>query len=78
VESSTAMTRTRIHSSCGSTASTMRAKIRVGIAIIRSLRRDRPWSVQPPTTAAVKDSITPSENDRMVAARATQIVVCAP
>src|SRR3546814_8147553 len=61
VDSSTAMTTTRIHSSCGSTASTIRAKMSVGIDIMRSFSRDSPWSAQPPATAAVKERMMPME-----------------
>ncbi|MNT89960.1 hypothetical protein D3C72_2307820 [compost metagenome] len=72
------MTRIRIHRCCGSTASTTRAKIKVGIAIIRSLKREKNWSTKPPMTAAVNDRIMPSENESTVAASATKMVVRAP
>ena len=68
----------RIQSCWGSTASTTRAKISVGIAIIRSLKREKAWSINPPVTAAVNDSSMPSEKESTVAASATKIVVRAP
>ena len=63
---------------CGSAASTTRAKIRVGIASSMSLMRLRIWSVQPPTTAAVKESSMPTEKLSSEAISATAMVVCAP
>ena len=54
------------------------AKISVGIAIRRSTKRDISVSNQPPTTAAVKPRIEPSENDSAVASTAMKMVVRAP
>ena len=72
------MTRIRIQRCCGSTASTTSAKISVGIAIIRSLKRDSSWSTKPPVTAARKLRTMPSAKERNVAASATKMVVRAP
>ncbi len=62
----------------GRTESTTRAKISVGIDISRSTKRDITWSIQPPTTAAVKPRIEPIEKDSAVASAAMNSVVRAP
>ena len=62
----------------GSTDSTTRPKISVGIAISRSTKRDISMSNQPPTTAAVKPRMAPSEKDSAVASTAMKIVMRAP
>ncbi len=78
VESSRPITRIRIGSVTGMTERTTSAKISVGIAITRSTPRDRTWSTQPPTTAAVSPRIEPMTKLSTVAAVATAIVVRPP
>ncbi len=72
------MTRIRTMRSRGSTASTTSAKIKVGIDIIRSLKREKTVSMNPRETAAVKLRMMPSEKEMIVAASATNSVVRAP
>ena len=72
------MTRTKIATVAAALPGPTSAKISVGIAIIRSTKRDISSSNQPATTAAVKLRTIPSEKDSVVAARATKIVVRAP
>lgn len=72
------MTRISVTRLVGSTESTTRAMIRVGIDIKRSTRRDSSVSNQPPKTAAEKPRMAPSENDRAVARTAMNRVMRAP
>ena len=72
------MTRISVSRLVGSTESTTRAKISVGIDISRSTKRDSSVSNQPPNTAAEKPRIAPSEKDSAVASTAMKIVVRAP
>ncbi len=72
------ITRISVSTVDGSTESTTRPKIKVGIDISRSTKRDSTMSSQPPTTAAVKPRIAPSEKESAVAIAAMKMVVCAP
>ena len=72
------MTRMRVSMVVGSTESTTRPKISVGIAIRRSTKRDISVSNQPPTTAAVKPSTEPRMKEMAVATAAMKMVVRAP
>ena len=72
------ITRISVTSVVGRTDKTTRPKIRVGIDIKRSTKRDISMSNQPPTTAAVKPRIEPRLKESAVANAAIRIVVCPP
>ena len=72
------MTRISVTTVEGRTERTTRPKIRVGIDIRRSTKRDMMVSNQPPTTAAVKPRIAPMLKESAVASTAMKMVMRAP